>query len=174
MQFEQADDSGSATILASNKSYRPTNGAIIHSEDTEFNDALRARGIIPQKQVERSVSPEPLLERDAIESADLDDDDDLLGLEDDIPSAVLDKYREARLAEVAKLQKTRRFGSVLPIGREEYTRDVTDASKDDIKTGDDERDEEEFRGKGTGVVCFLWKDRCAEVFFTSSSACKRS
>ena len=108
---------------------------------------------------ERSPSPELQANRDAVETADLEDDDDLLDLEDDIPNSVLEKYREARLAEVSKLQKTRRFGSVLPIGREEYTREITEASKEDIQGT--EEDDEEYKGKGTGVICFLWKDRYA-------------
>lgn len=120
---------------------------------------MRARGILPQLPDERYPSPELAAKRDAVETADLDDDDDLLDLEDDIPSAVLEKYREARLAEVNKLQKTRRFGSVLPIGREEYTREITEASKEDIRGT--EEDDEEYKGKGTGVICFLWKDRSA-------------
>jgi hypothetical protein len=39
---------------------------------------------------------------------------------------------------------------VYPIGREEYTREVTEASLIDQDDDDDE--------KGTGVVCFLYKD----------------
>ncbi|KAI0032336.1 hypothetical protein K488DRAFT_38545, partial [Vararia minispora EC-137] len=42
-----------------------------------------------------------------------------------------------------------RFGEVLPIGRDDYTREVTEASK---------VDDEEGSGRGTGVVCFLYKD----------------
>ena len=37
-----------------------------------------------------------------------------------------------------------------PIGREDYTREVSEASEVDE---DDDKD-----GKGTGVVCFLYKD----------------
>lgn len=129
------------------------------------NDALRARGILPPKPSQHQRSPSPDFETAAeskatrIESADLSDDDDLLGLEDDIPQSILEKYREERMKEVTKLQKTRRFGRVLPIGREEYTREITEASKVDLRVSDpDKEDEEEFKGKGTGVVCFLWKD----------------
>jgi hypothetical protein len=44
----------------------------------------------------------------------------------------------------------RRFGTVIPIGRDDYTREVTEASKQD-EPGDVE-------ARGTGVVCFLYKD----------------
>lgn len=56
-----------------------------------------------------------------------------------------------------KIAKTSRFGSMIPIGRDGYTREVTEASKQDIEQQQD-MDESEFKGKGTGVVCFLWKD----------------
>jgi len=84
----------------------------------------------------------------------LEDDDDLLDLEDDdIPQSILEKYRSERMEEVKKLDKTRRYGSVLPIGRESYTRDINEASEEDIDS-----ENPELKGKGTGVVCFLWKD----------------
>lgn len=130
--------------------------------DVASNDALRARGIIPPKpEARRSPSPElaSTSKLDRLETADLDDDDELLGLEDDIPQAILDRYRAARVQEAEKVQRTRRFGSVIPIGREEYTREVTEASERDIEAPEGSGlDEDEFKGKGTGVVCFLWKD----------------
>lgn len=124
------------------------------------NDALRARGIIPPKASERR-SPSPSIEpshtellQNKIETSNLSDDEDLLDLEDeDIPSSILEKYRAERMEQVAKLNKTRRFGSVLPIGRESYTREINEASEEDI-----DEENQELKGKGTGVVCFLWKD----------------
>lgn len=59
-------------------------------------------------------------------------------------------YRHRRLAELQKTQQSARFGEVYPIGREDYTREVTEASNVDLC------DEPEI--KGTGVVCFLYKD----------------
>ena len=46
--------------------------------------------------------------------------------------------------------KRARFGRVYPIGREDYTREVTEASKISEDGDEDE--------KGTGVICFLYKD----------------
>ena len=46
--------------------------------------------------------------------------------------------------------KRARFGRVYPIGREDYTREVTEASV--VNENDDTKD------LGTGVVCFLYKD----------------
>jgi hypothetical protein len=53
---------------------------------------------------------------------------------------------------------------VYPIGREDYTREVTEASNVDEEpsstssTDADADDAEEQKGQGTGVVCFLYRD----------------
>jgi hypothetical protein len=59
-------------------------------------------------------------------------------------------YRRERIAGLQKEEKRARFGRVYPIGRDDYTREVTEASKVDE---DDDED-----SKGTGVICFLYKD----------------
>jgi hypothetical protein len=59
-------------------------------------------------------------------------------------------YRRQRLADERHAEKKTRFGRVIPIGRDDYTREVTEAS-----SVSEEDDEEEA---GTGVVCFLYKD----------------
>ena len=59
-------------------------------------------------------------------------------------------YKEKRLKEMRKDQKLHRFDDLLPISRAEYTREVADASKLD-GPGEPE-------GRGTGVVCFLYKE----------------
>ena len=86
-----------------------------------------------------------------------------------------------------KEQKRGRFGRVYPIARQDYTREVTDASKESIDGITEEEEKEEERGtkvsfsaadedstpstqletekskkKGTGVVCFLYKDGIEE------------
>lgn len=62
----------------------------------------------------------------------------------------VDTFRRQRLAEERKAVQGARFGRVYPIGREDYTREVTEASKTSEEDDEDE--------KGTGVVCFLYKD----------------
>lgn len=59
------------------------------------------------------------------------------------------EYYEQRLKEQKRQASRARFGRVYPIGRDDYTREVTDASE----LGDEEK-------RGTGVVCFLYKDGC--------------
>ena len=44
---------------------------------------------------------------------------------------------------------------MLPISRDDYNREVTEASKVDDRDEDDDEDDET---KGTGVVCFLYKE----------------
>ena len=115
------------------------------------NDALRARGIIPAlPPPPRSPSPEHVpTAADKLDTQDLSDDE-LLDLEDDLPASVLDAYREARLKEYSVRKGKGRFGhGLLEIGRDDYAREVTEASKQHI---------EGESGGGTGVVCFLHKD----------------
>ena len=59
-----------------------------------------------------------------------------------------EKLRRQHLEEIKKAE-TARFGRVYPIGRDDYTREVTEASKVTVP-GDP--------GKGTGVVCLLYRD----------------
>ena len=63
---------------------------------------------------------------------------------------MIEKLRKQKLRELQNL-KNARFGRVYPIGRDDYTREVTEASEVDST-------EENAAGRGTGVVCFLYKD----------------
>ncbi|KDR81906.1 hypothetical protein GALMADRAFT_58747 [Galerina marginata CBS 339.88] len=127
--------------------------AVNPNEDTEFNDALRKHGIIPPKETTPpSPSPPP--------SPTLDDvlneftAKELLELGEDAPDDETERlialHRRQRLAEERKDQSRARFGDVYPIGRDDYTREITEASKIDEEDDDNEL--------GTGVVCFLYKD----------------
>ncbi|KAI0806849.1 thioredoxin-like protein [Fomes fomentarius] len=126
--------------------------AVNANEDTEFNDALRRHGILPPKPpTPRTPSPPPspsIEERYAnYSAAQLRE----LAAEapDDETERILEVLRRRRLQEARKLELAR-FGRVYPISREDYTREVTEASK--VREEGDEQD------KGTGVVVFLYKD----------------
>ena len=117
------------------------------------NDALRKHGILPPlEQTPPSPSPPP--------SPTLDDllndftPSRLQELSEDAPDDETERFiamhRKQRLAAERKDQDRARFGRVYPIGREDYTREVTDASKINEEDDDNER--------GTGVVCLLYKD----------------
>ncbi len=43
---------------------------------------------------------------------------------------ILEKYKEARLAELKKLAKEELYGGVLSISRDEFIKEVTESSKD--------------------------------------------
>jgi len=80
--------------------------------------------------------------------ADLDEE---LETADDDEERILLRLRQQRMQELSSSAKMARFGRVYTISRPDYTREVTDASKEDISPAgtDDSR-------KGTGVVCFLY------------------
>lgn len=136
------------------------------------NDALRAHGILPPKPPSREPSPDlPHITReDALQAvaatANVDQLDLLLegdGLDSD-DERVFEEYRRKRLESIKKDEKKGRFGSMEPLSREDFVREVTEGSKvspDGVEEveDDDEEDEGVFRGpKGTGVVVFLYKD----------------
>jgi streptomycin 6-kinase len=75
--------------------------------------------------------------------------------QDDETERLIALHRKKRLQEEKRDQARARFGRVYPIGREDYTREVTEASKVNEEDDDNER--------GTGVVCFLYKDGCVSL-----------
>lgn len=128
--------------------------AVNPDEDTEFNDALRKHGILPPREPPPpSPSPPPSPTFDDLlndftpsELRELSED-----APDDETERIIAAYRRQRLADERHAENKARFGRVYPIGREDYTHEVTEAS-----SVSEEDDEEET---GTGVVCFLYKDR---------------
>ncbi|KAL7412932.1 thioredoxin-like protein [Mrakia frigida] len=141
-------------------------------EDSEFRDALRAQGIIPPAP---KTPPSP--------SAFLPSDADLLNatltmanpstlalLAEETPDSdeerLFQSYRQQRLKEMRQVEKKGRFGSLKPIGRNDWEREVTKGSEEQEEGGLDEQDEEREEKEdgvqkekvGTGVVCFLYKD----------------
>jgi hypothetical protein len=140
------------------------------------NDALRAHGILPPKPPSRSPSPDipHLTHADITQTiaatADAQQlslllEDEQLDSEDE---AVFEDYRRRRLEEMRKEEKRGRFGSMEPLAREDFVRQVTEGSKEvqpgeEVDPQDQGHEEEEAqkggrRLKGTGVVVFLYKD----------------
>ncbi|PHH69629.1 hypothetical protein CDD82_7628 [Ophiocordyceps australis] len=100
--------------------------------DTEWNDILRKHGVIPEKP----PSPTPLIEEalvegrrlaheNRLEGKDIDQLDQLEDLEDE---EFLNQYREKRMQEMRSLQKKAIHGSVYPISKPDYQREITEAS----------------------------------------------
>jgi len=82
---------------------------------------------------------------------------DLLDAADSDEERLIESYRRQRLSEMRKEAKSsRRFGSIFPISRDDYTREVTEASK--APEPDEDEKEEDDPHAGTGVICFLYQD----------------
>ncbi|BFZ55962.1 Phosducin-like protein 2 [Savitreella phatthalungensis] len=104
------------------------------TEDTEWNDVLRQHGILPAKAPDTSAQTEELLEeaRKLQHEQRLDDleMDELDELEDDEDSEVVQQYRHRRLAEMQETARRKKFDSLLPLSKADYTREVNEASHD--------------------------------------------
>jgi hypothetical protein len=96
------------------------------------NDILRKHGVIPEKP----PSPTPLIEEailegrrlaheNRLEGKDIDELDELEDLEDE---NFLEQYRQQRVQELAALTKKAVHGTVYPLSKPDYSREVTDAS----------------------------------------------
>lgn len=129
------------------------------SEDSEWNDILRAKGVIP----ERAPSPTAKLE-EALEEAiakqhenRLEDKDlsDLEELEDDEDEDFLEAYKMKRLNEIRKLQERSKFGEVFHINKPEYNKEVTLASQGKKYEGSQTDDDSEEDDSGVYVFVHL-------------------
>lgn len=96
------------------------------------NDILRKHGVIPEKPPSpTSMIEEAILEgrrlahENRLEGKELDELDEL---EDEEDEAFLEQYRQKRMAELSNIQKKAVHGSVYPLSKPEYQREVTDAS----------------------------------------------
>jgi len=122
---------------------RTQNGKFSHASKLHFeenrkayncrNDILRKHKIIPEKP----PSPTPLIEEAILEGRRLaqenrlegKDLDELDALEDEEDEAFLEKYRQQRVQELHSLSQKSLHGTVYPISKPEYSREVTEASK---------------------------------------------
>jgi len=105
-------------------------------DDTEWNDALRHHGIIPQKsRPEKEITEDEILnmidatveERSGGVKLDKLSLDELDELEDDEDEAIMQQYREKRLQEIkSQLAKTQ-FGDVIEITAQNYVQEVNKA-----------------------------------------------
>lgn len=106
------------------------------NEDTEWNDILRAKGIIPQKEKEITEDQIVSLLEDTIEKKTQDgkkiedlDLDELDELEDSEDEAVLLEYRQKRIAELKALSERSKFGYVGEISAQDYVNEVNKAGE---------------------------------------------
>lgn len=104
------------------------------NEDSEWNDILRSHGIIPEKPPSPTAQLEEALDEavkkqheNRLESKDLDE---LEELEDEEDEDFLNSYKAKRMDELKKLNEKKKFGYVLPLSKDEYETEVTQASNE--------------------------------------------
>ncbi|RKP37918.1 thioredoxin-like protein, partial [Dimargaris cristalligena] len=104
------------------------------NEDTEWNDILRAKGILPPKE---GPTEDEIFEdhdravREAQEKNLSDKDlDSLDELEDEEDEAVLRMYRQKRMDEIKALADKSHYGELVQISEPDYKKQVTEASKE--------------------------------------------
>ncbi|KAK7021310.1 Phosducin-like protein 3 [Halocaridina rubra] len=103
-------------------------------EDTEWNDILRKKGILPQKEPE--VTEEMLTEmiEQSIQEKQSAEGrlgqlnlEELAELEDDEDEAILLEFRKRRIEEMKAQAKLNKFGEVLEISGQDYVDQVNNA-----------------------------------------------
>jgi len=117
-------------------------------EDTEWNDILRAKGILPPKK-EKEITEEDVInlveqtvrEKQNGEKKDMLDMslDELDELEDDKDERILEEYRRRRIAELKEQAQKNVFGEVLEISGQDFVNEINKA------------------GSGVWVVLLLYK-----------------
>ncbi|XP_038051617.1 phosducin-like protein 3 [Patiria miniata] len=106
------------------------------NEDTQWNDILRAKGIIPPKE-EPEVTEDDIIglmeqtlqektQGKAMEDMTLDELDEL---EDDEDEEVLLRYRQQRIEEIKRLQGKAKYGEVKEISAQDYVQEVNKAGE---------------------------------------------
>ncbi|KAL3274801.1 hypothetical protein HHI36_019585 [Cryptolaemus montrouzieri] len=109
------------------------------NEDTEWNDVLRAKGIIPPKKDGPEITEDQIVSllEDTItektkDGVDLDklNLDELDELEDSEDESVINAYREKRIAEMKHMLERAKFGSVGEISAQDYVEEVNKAGKE--------------------------------------------
>ncbi|EPX72504.1 phosducin family protein [Schizosaccharomyces octosporus yFS286] len=103
------------------------------NEDTEWNDILRSKGILPEKEPDVDdvlddalVDAKELAHENRLEKKTLDELDELEDEEDD---EFLQIYRNKRIEEWKQRMSKAKYGAVYPISKPEYTKEVTEDSK---------------------------------------------
>jgi len=102
------------------------------NEDTEWNDALRKHGIIPQRPKTPEIEdPEPVDDKQKDLGDDLDDIDRLLEEDmDDEEEAIFNKIRMERMAELKQKQSKDKYGTVIDINGQSWKQEVNQAGDD--------------------------------------------
>ncbi|XP_064383515.1 phosducin-like protein 3 [Halichondria panicea] len=108
------------------------------SEDTQWNDVLRSKGILPPKANEATIDEQTIVKMleetvakktggKAYDDMTLDELDEFEDEEDD---RVMQQYRQRRMAEMLATQQKAQFGSVKEISAIDYVGEVNKAGED--------------------------------------------
>ncbi|KAJ8675155.1 hypothetical protein QAD02_010941 [Eretmocerus hayati] len=110
------------------------------NEDTEWNDILRQKGIIPEKKKDAEITEEQIVQmlentidqRTGNVKVDLDSKtlDELDELEDEEDEHILLEYRRKRIAEMQELASKSKYGDVCEISAQDYVQEVNQAGED--------------------------------------------
>uniref|UniRef100_D3TQL3 Viral IAP-associated factor n=1 Tax=Glossina morsitans morsitans TaxID=37546 RepID=D3TQL3_GLOMM len=111
-------------------------------EDTEWNDILRSKGILPPKPKEAEITEDqvqlmlddaiqrridlPECNRKNVEDMNLNELDELEDSEDE---EILEHYRKQRIAEMKAFAEKAKFGAVGEISGQDYVNEVTNAGE---------------------------------------------
>lgn len=117
------------------------------NEDTEWNDILRAKGIIPEKPKENEITEDEIMAimdkaiKDKSGVKDMEDMtlDELDELEDEEEERILEQYRAERMAQIRNIQAKSNYGDMREISADDYVAQVNNA------------------GEGVWVVLHLYK-----------------
>ncbi|XP_065359351.1 viral IAP-associated factor homolog [Calliphora vicina] len=111
------------------------------TEDTEWNDILRAKGILPPKKeaeitedqiqamIDETINKRTDLNEGRSKQMDDMNLDELDELEDSEDEEVLERYRQQRIAEMKAFADKSKFGSVREISGQDYVSEVTKAGE---------------------------------------------
>ncbi|XP_069492806.1 phosducin-like protein 3 isoform X2 [Ambystoma mexicanum] len=104
--------------------------------DTEWNDILRRKGILPPKEKpneEAEDEAEQILQQQSVVKTyedmtldELDENEDEFGEEDE---RAIELYRQQRMAEFQASQLKNKFGDVMEISGQDYVQEVTKAGE---------------------------------------------
>lgn len=109
------------------------------NQDTEWNDVLRAKGILPPHEavevteedlvnvIEKTIA-EKSRERE-FSDMKLDELNELEDEIDDEDERIFEAYRKQRIEEMKAAQQKARYGDVREISRDEYVREVNEAGQ---------------------------------------------
>jgi len=110
-------------------------------EDTEWNDILRRKGVLPKLQKEKEEDREEVDQTEKMPNLDELEDDEFEDLMDKDDDEFLEQYRRQRMATLEALKAKNKFGHVRQITGQDYVTEVTKASED-----------------GTWVILHLYRD----------------